>query len=77
MERLPFYHEFKKKLNSFIEKNGSSPKTLVVGEKHFRQMLYERDANKGNYFVEGLLDDTSYHGLKIELSKEPNDFQLK
>lgn len=79
MVKAPVYRQFKKLFDEFKEVNGSSPTILIIGEAALMDLKYEIYANKSDYFMKNLLSDNDrkYHGLIIQLSKEPTCFELK
>ncbi|MBU3169559.1 hypothetical protein [Acinetobacter baumannii] len=79
MQKLPLYRVFKKLEEEFIKTHGVEPTTLLIGETKMAELRYELYANKGDYFVEGLLTDNGnrYHGLKLVKSEDNLCFELK
>lgn len=79
MQKLPLYRVFKKLEDEFKKTHGVAPTTLLIGDAKLADLRYELYANKGDYFVQGLLTNNGneYHGLIIEKSEDSQCFQLK
>lgn len=79
MQKLPMYRLFKKLEEEFIKIHGVAPTTLEIGESKLAELKYELYANKGDYFVDGLLSQNGnkYHGMNIEKSEDIQCFKLK